>query len=69
LSEPLISSCCNPGCASPTTTVVGWTLADVQDYRSSGFWCALCFLSLLKLASTIGIPVEMPVSDDAEGAV
>jgi hypothetical protein len=41
-------------------TVVGWTLADARDHRSSGFWCALCFPSLLELAGAIGIRVEMP---------
>jgi hypothetical protein len=49
-------------------TVIGWTLADARDYRSSALWCALCFPSLLELAGAIGIPVEMPSSADSEGS-
>jgi hypothetical protein len=30
----------------PLTTIVGWTLADDQDRRSTGFWCGPCFAIL-----------------------
>jgi hypothetical protein len=64
LGQPVTGRCCNPGCARPTTTVVGWTLADARDPRSSGLWCAPCFLSLLELAGAVGIPIEMPSLND-----
>ena len=64
LGQPVTGRCCNPGCAGPTTAVVGWTLADLRDPRSSGLWCALCFLSLLELARAVGIPIEMPSLDN-----
>ena len=67
LGQPVTGRCCNPGCARPTTTVVGWTLTDARDPRSSGLWCALCFLSLLELAGAVGIPIEMPSVDDTGG--
>ena len=54
-----------PRLCAPATTVVGWTLADARDPRSSGLWCAPCFLSLLELAGAVGIPIEMPSLDDA----
>jgi hypothetical protein len=64
LGQPVTGRCCNPGCALPTTIAVGWTLADARDPRSSGLWCAPCFLSLLELAGAVGIPIEMPSLND-----
>jgi hypothetical protein len=69
LSEPVQGACFNPDCEPPITTIVGWTLADGQDRRSTGFWCTACFPSLLDLASGIGMPVEMPAAGEAEDSV
>ncbi len=60
LSEPVQGACFNPGCAPrPNTIIVGWTLADGLDRRSTGFWCTGCFRSLLRLARALGLPVEL----------
>jgi hypothetical protein len=69
LTQPIDGPCSNPACEPPIATIVGWTLADAQDQRSSGFWCTECFPELLELATAIGLPVEVPCSDPAEAEV
>jgi hypothetical protein len=66
LTQLIDGACSNPACSLPIATTVGWTLADAQDPRSSGFWCVDCFPSLLELATATGLAVEAPCSDPAE---
>jgi hypothetical protein len=37
LTQPIDGACSNPACSLPIATIVGCTLADAQDPRSSGF--------------------------------
>jgi hypothetical protein len=66
LTQPVNGPCSNPACELPIATTVGWTLADARDHRSSGFWCAECFPSLLEFATAVGLAVEVARSDPTE---
>jgi hypothetical protein len=68
LSEPVPGACFNPGCEPPITTIVGWTLADGLDRRSTGFWCTGCFPKLIRLAHALGMPVELATLRATEDA-